>query len=318
MTVCADKPVLYRAAERVGHAHVSGKTVLQGLFALLVIAVAAATLHGRMPQPGDVAAALGGAKVGWVLLAGLAMVVSMAMFARQQRRLLAGFGVAFPRNRALALAFSRSAMAISLPAGSVVSAGYAFRQFLAGGADRRSAATVAVLSGVVSAAALALLYGSGLLVSSLVGVSTAWHAHPAVAVGACSVVVVTLGLLKRFVPRTVATRHWVLALVAATANWSADLLCLVLVAQAFAVPAGFGTLAVIYLGAQVVRQIPLTPGGIGVIEASLLAGLISAGTGEAAAAAAVLTYRLLSCWLVIPTGFACWLLLRRAGDRQIS
>jgi hypothetical protein len=71
------------------------------------------------------------------------------------------------------------------------------------------------------------------------------------------------------------------------------------------------TLGAVYLTVQIVRQIPLTPGGIGVIELSLLAGLVSAGAGEAAAAATVLVYRLLSCWLIIPVGLLCWTLLRR-------
>ena len=78
------------------------------------------------------------------------------------------------------------------------------------------------------------------------------------------------------------------------------------------------TLGAIYLTVQIVRQIPLTPGGLGVIEISLLAGLVSAGAGEAAAAATVLVYRLLSCWLIIPVGLLGWLLLRRPPHARPS
>lgn len=285
---------------------------------MLVFAIAALTLRDRLPDGTAVLAALRGADHAWVILAAVAIYVSMGMFARQQRRLLTAFGVTLPRHRALALAFSRSAMSISLPAGSVVSAGYAFRQFLAGGADKRVATTVMVLSGVISAAALVVLYSSGVLATTIFDISAAWRAHPMLALSAGAMLAVTIGVLVRYASRSVAPRHWLLALAAALANWSADLLCLIFVAHAFDLPVSIAALGAVYLSVQVVRQIPLTPGGIGVIEASLLAGLISAGAGDAAAAATVVTYRLLSCWLIIPVGFLGWLVLRRTAKPQIS
>jgi hypothetical protein len=101
-----------------------------------------------------------------------------------------------------------------------------------------------------------------------------------------------------------------IATVFAVVNWLADMLCLAAAARAFALPVGLVTIATIYLGVQIVRQIPLTPGGIGLIETGLLAGLASAGAPTAAAAAVVLTYRVLSCWLILPLGGLAWLGLR--------
>jgi uncharacterized membrane protein YbhN (UPF0104 family) len=103
---------------------------------------------------------------------------------------------------------------------------------------------------------------------------------------------------------------WLVALAYATANWLADLLCLVAASRAFGLPVGVSTVAGIFLGVQIVRQIPLTPGGIGLVEAALIAGLTAAGGTAAAAAAVVLTYRLLSFWLVLPIGGLAWLRLR--------
>jgi uncharacterized membrane protein YbhN (UPF0104 family) len=114
--------------------------------------------------------------------------------------------------------------------------------------------------------------------------------------------------------RDVGGRHWGLALAAALTNWLTDLLCLYAAARAFHLPVSLAQLAAVYLTVQVVRQIPLTPGGIGVIEVSLLTGLVSAGAGEASAA--VLVYRLLSCWLIIPVGLLCWLILRRPSHHE--
>src|SRR4051794_1103004 len=91
-------------------------------------------------------------------------MTSLRHFALQQRRLLAGFGVRMSVPRAIAVTFTRSAISFSLPAGSAVSAGFAFRQFRTAGATRRSAGAVAVLSGVLSGVALVLMYGAVVLV----------------------------------------------------------------------------------------------------------------------------------------------------------
>jgi uncharacterized protein (TIRG00374 family) len=107
-------------------------------------------------------------------------------------------------------------------------------------------------------------------------------------------------------------RDWAAALAYAALNWLTDLLCLAAATRALGLPVGLTTLAGIYLGVQIVRQVPLTPGGVGVIETALVAGLTAAGATAVTAAAAVLVYRLLSCWLIIPTGGAAGLALRRA------
>ena len=304
------------------------KQVLKLLGTAAVFAVVIVTLRDKLPSPAQVTHALSSADTRWVLIGTLAEYASMGMFARQQRRLLFAFGVRLPRHRALALSYSRSAIAISLPAGSAVSAGYAFRQFRAGGADRAAATSVMVLSGLLSFAGLALLYLTG----ALLHFGAAWHAHPVLTVTGlllATTLIARLGIALHRPPkvhkgrlaplfaaldaaRGIAPRHWTLALGAAAANWLTDLLCLYAAARAFGLPVSLAALAGVYLTVQIVRQVPLTPGGIGVIEASLLAGLVSAGAAQPAAAAAVLTYRLLSCWLILPLGLVGWLVLRRS------
>lgn len=331
--------------------------------ALALLSIAFFSLHGKLPNLGDVTAALADADPSWLAVAAGAEAVSMAMFARQQRRLLTAFGVRMPRHRALALAYSRSAIAISLPAGSAVSAAYAFRQFRTGGASRRTAATVMVLSGLLSIGALALLYVTGVLAAAAVHLGNAWGDEPVVTRVSVAITLILVGLTGLFAwqahsviqptyprrhrslaalaprwprltallqpvadalssSRAVGGRHWTLALAAALTNWLTDLLCLYAVTRAFDLPVDLMAIAAVYLTVQIVRQIPLTPGGIGVIELSLLAGLVSAGAGNAEAAAAVLVYRLLSCWLIIPVGLLGWLVLRhhparsRPGDHE--
>ena len=332
------------------HRHPVLAGALKAAAVVLVLMVAAFSLRGKLPSISEVGDALGDADTTWLAVAVVAEFVSMAMFARQQRRLLFAFGVRMPRHRALALSYSRSAIAISLPAGSAISAAYAFRQFRSDGASKRTAATVMVLSGLLSFAALGLLYATGALAAGAVHLGIAWQDKPGVAsfaVAMSTALIAFVGLFAwqssgqihprrprthrpvlarwpRLAPladaltgyREVDGRHWTLALGAAVANWLTDLLCLYAAARAFALPVGLVEIGAVYLTVQVVRQVPLTPGGIGVIEVSLLAGLISAGAGEAAAAATVLVYRLLSCWLIIPVGLLCWLVLRRPSPHH--
>jgi uncharacterized protein (TIRG00374 family) len=324
--------------------------VLKALAIGVGLVVITLALRDRIPAPARIAESLAVADTGWLFVALAAELMSMAMFARQQRRLLTAFGVTMPRYRALALAYSRSAISITVPAGSAVSAAYAFRQWRTDGVSRRAAATVMVLSGLLSMGALVLLYLTGVLAAGAVRLAAAWRAHPAL-IDASLAMAVALLLLIAFLAwpaaqtfpgprhrsagvarlilraprlaklvapvveavrssRSVARRDWALALAAATANWLTDLLCLAAAARAFHLPLSLVELAAVYLTVQIVRQIPLTPGGIGVIEMSLLAGLLSAGASEAPAAATVLAYRLLSCWLIIPMGLIGWLILR--------
>jgi len=61
-----------------------------------------------------------------------------------------------------------------------------------------------------------------------------------------------------------------------------------------------------FVTAQVLAQIPVTPGGLGFVEAGLTAMLLLAGVGAADAALATLAYRLGSYWLPLPAGAAAW------------
>jgi uncharacterized membrane protein YbhN (UPF0104 family) len=362
---------------------------LPAIVAVAALAAAVFALRGSLPRPAELAATLRSARGSWLVLAAVAQAVSMGMFARQQRRLLAAFGVPMSLRRSLALTYARSAIAIVAPAGAAVSAGYAFRQFRARGASQQVAAVVMVMSGVLSLVALALLYVVGAAAVALAG--PVWHlpvlTWPAVAgaavagapvAGAVVTGAVVTGaavtgaavagvaaVVYRRVRRTASERgagpgararagarqraesarirvarrwpratrafvpvgealaaiarlprrDWLAALAFAAANWLCDLACLIAVAYAFNLPLTVVQLAAGYLAVQLVRQVPATPGGVGVIEASLLLMLVSAGTPQAPAAAVVLVYRLLSCWAVLPVGLVTWAVLR--GPRSV-
>jgi uncharacterized protein (TIRG00374 family) len=70
-----------------------------------------------------------------------------------------------------------------------------------------------------------------------------------------------------------------------------------------------------YVAAVVLGMIPLTPGGLGFVEAGLAAMLGLAGVQAADAVLATLAYRLVSYWLPIPAGFVAYALFRRRHER---
>ncbi|MEV0808199.1 lysylphosphatidylglycerol synthase transmembrane domain-containing protein [Micromonospora sp. NPDC050200] len=319
--------------------------------AVSVIALAAVGLHGRLPDPKEFLTALTGAEYGWVALATLLQIASIAAFAGQQQRLLGSLGVRLRRRRLMAITLARTAISISVPAGGAVSTGYAIREFERAGAAREIGAVCAVVSGLASIGGLALIYAGGgavlltyssttsltwrplIIVAVLVALTGAavalgrrltdepLDAEPAKHHGRVARYLHGLLVSARDAWRAGAglrARDWWAVLGYATANWLTDLFCLAACTRALGLPVDLIALAGIYLGVQIVRQVPLTPGGIGVIETALVAGLTTSGATAISATAAVLIYRLLSCWLLIPVGGVAALVLRRPGSGRAT
>jgi uncharacterized membrane protein YbhN (UPF0104 family)/tRNA A-37 threonylcarbamoyl transferase component Bud32 len=83
--------------------------------------------------------------------------------------------------------------------------------------------------------------------------------------------------------------------------------------QAFGGRAGIAEIGAVYLGAAVIAAASPTPGGLGAIEAALVAGLTGIGVPPGPAVSAVLAYRLATYWLPVLPG---WLCLRFLQNRQ--
>jgi uncharacterized protein (TIRG00374 family) len=89
-----------------------------------------------------------------------------------------------------------------------------------------------------------------------------------------------------------------------------DLLSLDLVFLALRYQPGFGPLALAYAAANIASAIPLTPGGLGVIEVTLVAVTVGFGAPRATAVLAVLGYRIVNYWLPLIPGAIAYLRLR--------
>jgi len=70
----------------------------------------------------------------------------------------------------------------------------------------------------------------------------------------------------------------------------------------------------VFAFARLATAVPLSPGGLGVVELALTTGLVAAGGARAPVVAAVLLYRALTYLLPIPLGAAAYLLWRRTGS----
>ncbi|HET7855916.1 MAG TPA: YbhN family protein [Gaiellaceae bacterium] len=110
--------------------------------------------------------------------------------------------------------------------------------------------------------------------------------------------------------RAFASRPW-LAVLAAIGKWGFDYAALLCVLAALSLEPDPALVLLAYAASSILGMIPLTPGGLGFVEAGLAALLVLAGVNAGDAAVATLAYRLVSFWLPLPAGVVAWWLARR-------
>jgi putative heme transporter len=118
-------------------------------------------------------------------------------------------------------------------------------------------------------------------------------------------------MAERDLVRRTLGRRWPEALAAAEGRWMFDFLTLLAALEAVDARPRLSLALLAYCTAQVLAQVPVTPGGLGVVEAGLTGTLALAGVPAAAAAVATLAYRLASYWLPLPVGAVAWVVHRR-------
>lgn len=113
-------------------------------------------------------------------------------------------------------------------------------------------------------------------------------------------------------------KQWAKALLVSAGKWGFDYLCLVAALSAVGADPRPELVLLAYTAAQILGMIPITPGGVGFVEAGLTATLALAGVGAADAALATLIYRLMSFWLPLPAGLVAWGLFRIRLRRRLA
>jgi uncharacterized protein (TIRG00374 family) len=296
---------------------------------------------------------VGRAEWEWLLAAVAFELLSMMAFARTQRIVLRAAGVRATIPAMAATALAGNAISVSLPligpgAGSV----FTYSRFRQVADDPAPAGWTLLISGLISnlvwvllvaigatlsgnpAAILSgVLGGIGIVVATIAGVVALRRPRSrrtivrlgvrlvrvsqrlrGLPVGdAQDVVQQALDALSAFRMRP---REWAQSVALSFVNWLASVACLV--ASILAVGAGvpWTKVILIYCAGATVSSFNLTPGGLGVTEAVLTAGLVASGLRPAEALGSALVFRLVSFWLATLVGWIIYSDLRRKKARR--
>ena len=312
------------------------------MFGLAVAVVVLWAVGGQRGELQGAVSYLENLKWQWVVLAAVMEFLAIVAFGAMQRVLIEAGGVHARLADMTTIAFAGNAIQNSLPAGPLWSNVFAFRQFKRRAADDVLAVWVLVATSIASAASLALVAVLGLIFARNQGVAADLVAVAGGIVGlllivryllrrhqwTLSVITVFVRMSQRLVRRprgdarglvdqgwarltaVTPSRHvWVLAFAFAAANWLWD--CLALALSFLAVGAGVPWQGLLLAcgAAQLAINIPITPGGLGVVEGSLTIALVAYGGQKEATVATVVLYRLISFWGLLAVGWVAWAVL---------
>ena len=267
----------------------------------------------------------------WVLAAVAAAVLSMHSFAQIQRTLLRSAGVIVHQWRSEAAFYAGNALSTTMPGGPVLSATFVYRQQRTWGASPVVASWQLVMSGALQVVGLALLgLGGAFLLGAknnpfsllftlggfiaLLLLAQAVATRPELIDGIGARVLGWVNSVRGKPPETglhkwratlsqlesvsLNRRELGVAFSWSLFNWVADVACLAFAAYAAGGKPSLAGLTVAYAAARAVGSIPLMPGGLLVVEAVLVPGLVSSGMTLPDAISAMLIYRLVS-WIFI-------------------
>jgi len=304
-----------------------------------VLAVALDVLSSHTGELSTVGTVFGHMRWWWILPALGAEAASVLAFVTLETRLLAAGGLRPPLVPLAGMTLASQALSNSVPAGPAAALVYGFRWYRRLGADDTLASWALIGTTVFAALSLAVLAGIGLVLATEQGASL--DLVPAV-VGAL-VATLALGVLFVYERPLEVVARWALEISDrlfgrprgdhdrqvivlldrlsrvrlstggaleivgwAFMNWLFDCTCFALAFLATGSPVPWKGLLLAYGAGQLAANLPITPGGLGVVEGSITIALAYFGGGTAADIAAVLVYRLISFWLVLLVGWGSW------------
>ena len=101
-------------------------------------------------------------------------------------------------------------------------------------------------------------------------------------------------------------RRWPLAAGASVAKWLFDFYALLAALVAVGDDSRISLVLLAYVAGAVLSMVPVTPGGLGFVEAGLTATLTASGVSPGRAVLATLAYRLVSYWLPLIAGLGAY------------
>ena len=118
-------------------------------------------------------------------------------------------------------------------------------------------------------------------------------------------------LVARDFIRTTLGERWKGALLSAVGNTGFDYLALLAALRAVGANPRPSLVLLAYTAAEVLALVPLTPGGLGIVEAGLVGTLRLASVSAAGALTATLLYRIVAFWLPLPAAGIAYVFFRR-------
>ena len=106
-----------------------------------------------------------------------------------------------------------------------------------------------------------------------------------------------------------------LAIVGAAGFWAANIAVLWACFHAFGESVPKAVLVQGFFVGMTANLLPFFPGGVGSVDAGLIAAFLAFGLPSATVFVAVLTYRVIAFWLPIPPGIVAYFQLRRTVNR---
>ena len=340
-----DAPPRRRWAKWVG--------VLRTVVGVALAAVGLSALNGRRDELVGASSELAHLRIGWLTWAIVVEILSFVAFGAIQRRLLRTGKVRIGLGDSTAICLAAGAIADSLPAGPAFAGVYAFRQYRRRGADDAIASWVLLGIFAAQTLTLALIAAVGAVLAfhestnyDLIGVILAVVALAAllaalvaqrvflvkVAVGAIQLsrrlthrprrhgLEIVEGFLADLQAVRVGWNDIGATLLASSFNWLLDCGALGFSFLAVGAPVPWRALLLTYGAAQLAANLPITPGGLGIVEGTLTIALVAFGGAEQSTVAAVLCYRIVSFWGYLPVGWLIWAALalqhRRAERLQ--
>jgi uncharacterized protein (TIRG00374 family) len=323
--------------------------VLRAVIGLALGLAALYELDGKRGELTGASSELAHLHLDWLTLAIVVEVISYVAWGQLQRLLLRAGGAQMGFGYAFGISLAAGAIANSLPGGTGFAGLYSFRFYRRAGADAKLSAWVLLATLVCTSLTLCVLATAGVFLafgqSSSFGLVGVILTVLALAVLADALVLQRQWLYRLIVVACHASRqafgypreeveaylnqlfarlglvrmNWlrfIRTLMAALALWTFD--CAALAISFLAVGAGvpWRGLLLTYGASQLAVNLPITPGGLGVVEGTITIALVAFGGSERSIVPAVLCYRIVSFWGFLPVGWAGWAVMAMYGRRH--
>ena len=277
---------------------------------------------------------------------------SLACLGQVYRTTFAAVGGAIKSWPAMRLGIGAFGLAQVLPGGGAVASVFVARQFTRRhGVDAAGASTAVVLFGIVTMGSLAVI--ASLAAAAATIVSPSYSGYALVALCVCLLVGAVLMVVRaalaseafrlraaRMLARMLrqhdaAREDWEQTLASQAAhlrhparllvpaswsvlNWSLDMAVLTLLAWSVGLEVPVLAVVVAYALGNLLNALPLTPGGVGLVESGIVGTLVVFGAALGPATAAAISYRVVAHWLpLLVAGPVVMGELRRGGPQEL-